>query len=112
MMQDMQLFSLLASKCIDNPDIYTKLTKTFIGSLAKMQLKEEKEEAKWIISEYNRKCKCLIDYYNKHLGEEGFSEQYEQLSKQAYDDINEKCPHISAIGLSKRNICVKHGIKV
>ena len=112
MMSDMQLFSLLANKCIDNPEIYTRLTKTFIGSIAKMQLKEEKEEAKWIIREYNRKCKGLLDYYNKHLGEDGFEEQYEQLSKQAYDELNEKCPHIEVFGLRLGNIRAKSGIKI
>lgn len=111
-MSDRDLYNMLASKCIDNPGIYRGLTKTFIGSLAKMQLKEEKEEAKWIIREYNRKCKGLLDYYNNHLGESGFKEQYEKLAKEAYEELNEKCPHLEVVGLSLRNIRDKSGIKI
>lgn len=109
---DMDLLNLLASKCIDNPKLYNQLNKNFIGSIAKMQLKEEKDEAKWIIKEYNRKCKNLNDYYNKHLGEKGFKEQFEQLSKQADAEIAEKCPHLNVYGLNIHFIETKSGIKV
>ena len=111
-MSDMDLFNLLANKCIDNPSIYTRLNKSFIGSIAKIQLKEEKDEAKWIIREYNRKCKALTAYYNKHLGESGFKEQYHQLTEQATTEIAEKCPHLEVLGLNIRCIGTKSGMKI
>ena len=111
-MSDMELFNLLASKCIDDPSIYARLNKSFVGSIANMQLKEEKNEAKWIISEYNQKCKGLREYYNKHLGESGFKEQFEQLTQRAYDDLKERCPHLEVVGLSIKNIRTKSAINV
>lgn len=111
-MSDTELLNMLVNKCIDNPQLYGRLNKTHIKSMANMRLKDEKFEAKWIITEYNRKSKALVDYYNKHVGESGFKEEYERLSEQAEKELAEKCPHISAVGLYMRNIRVKEGIKV
>lgn len=111
-MSDMDLFNLLASKCIDNPLICNQLNKGFIGSLASMQLREEKKEAKWIISEYNRKCKGLDSYYNKHPEETGYMEKVEQLTQQAQEELNERCPHLEVLELSVKKIRAKSGSKI
>lgn len=109
-MSNMDLLEMLASKCIDDPLLYAHLNKAFIGSMVKMQIKDEKETARWIIKDYNRKCRGLINYYNKHLGESGFKEQYEDITKSAEDELREKCPHIEVFGLSLGGIRVKSNV--
>ena len=111
-MPNSELLNVLVRKCIDQPLLYQQLNKKFIGSMIKMQLKDEKTEARWIIDDYNRKCKSLSSYYNKHLGEGGFREAYIKLGEEAENALAEKCPHISVYGLNKSTIQVKRGVVV
>lgn len=111
-MSDMELFDMLACKCLDTPGIYERLNKSFVGDLVKMQYKYEKYDAKVIINEYNRKCRELLKYYNTHLCEDGYKEQFEKLTRATMNEIAEKCPHIIVDGLNKSTIRAKSGMKI
>ena len=106
-MSDNDLFWMLADKCLDNPLIETRLTKNYITSMKKLRLQEEREYARAIINEYNRKCNALLTYYNKHLGEQGFNEEVAKCTRDALHDLEEKCPHLEVTGMRKSTIRLK-----
>ena len=106
-MSDGDLLWMLVDKCLGSPRLESRLNKSVISDMKKMRLREEKETARIIINEYNRKCDSLLKYYNKHPGERGFNEEVAKCGKEAQQALDEQCPHIEVNGMNKSTIRVK-----
>lgn len=106
-MTDNDILRKLADRCVENPSLLERVNRKHIQSIANLNIKEEKDEARVIINEYKRKSKALTDYYNKHLGEEGFQEQHLMLANEIQTLLNEKCPHLEVLGMKVIRLKVK-----
>lgn len=106
-MSDNELLEMLVDKCLNNPKLEVRLSKNYLTGMKKLRLREEKENARIIVNEYDRKCNALVKYYNKHPAERGFNEEVESLTKNALHDLEEQCPHLEVPGLNKSAIRLK-----
>ena len=107
-MSDSDLLWMLVDKCLNSPLLEERLkNRHCISDMKKMRLQEEKESARIIIDEYNRKCDALLKYYNKHLGEPGFNEEVAKCTRDALHALEEKCPHLEVTGMRKSTIRLK-----
>lgn len=109
-MSDVDLLNMLANKCMDDPHLLDRLNKQRIKDLVEKRIDGEKEEARVILNGYKDKRKAMVDYYLKHIDEDGLSEQYQNLIKETQDLLAEKCPHIEAVGMKYPKFQIKQSI--
>ena len=106
-MSDNDLLQLLIDKCLTTPSLESRLNKNSISGLKKLRLREENESARYIIGEYNRKCKALRKYYESHGDEQGLEEELRKCTQGALDELREQCPHLEVIEPNESTLSIK-----
>ena len=93
-MSDTDLLRTVATQCMDRPSLLPRLTKGYISDLVKMQLRDEKIEARDIMKKYNWRVEQIRKEMVRNPGNSNYSEQLQILTLDTQREIDEKCPHV------------------
>ncbi len=93
-MSDADLLRIVATQCMDRPSVLPRLTKGYINDLVKMQLRDEKIEARDIMNKYNWRVGPIYKEMVSNPGNNDCCERLKALTFDTQREIDEKCPHV------------------